>query len=227
MKSQTSPRLLLSALFLTLTVACTERSPNPSVEETTPSALAQATPPVLAEERSADPATTTDGLIENRSARRVDVQLDPLRMRDGSRRLITKVVDPAEAERQFSRIGEIDLTLPEGPPTADPIEPGRYILSIVIQLSNGSFTRNQSVCRVQVQGPKVAMLLENSSTDPILGLLEDGEFFSEPREGKGTYGLEGRVVGPGKIRGMVVPGPVDHPTIGIVEGRWGLDIVTE
>ena len=51
----------------------------------------------------------------------------------------------------------------------------------------------------------------------------NGEFFSEPAEGPGTYGLEGQMVGPGKVRGVIIRGPQDHPKIRIVDGRWGLD----
>lgn len=129
----------------------------------------------------------------------------------------------ARMERRLSRLGPIDLTLHDGPATADPVEPGRYLLSINMWLSNNNPMGQQNPCRVEVEGPNVKILLENSGADPIIGTLEDGEFFSEPREGPGTYGLEGQVVGPGKLRGMIVPGPEPHPSVDIIEGRWGLD----
>lgn len=141
----------------------------------------------------------------------------------GGYRRMEKDVDPAVAAKELSRIGSITLELSDLPPTADPIESGRYLLSIVIQLTSGSFNKDQWPCHVDVDGPKVMILLENRQTDPILATLEDGLFLSEPAEGPAMYGLEGKVVGPGKLRGVVIPGPEDHPSVGIVEGRWGLD----
>lgn len=134
-----------------------------------------------------------------------------------------KDLPPEEVERQLSKLGPVRLELSDLPPTADPVESGSYLLSIVIQLTSGSFNKDQWPCRVEVDGPQVTILLENRQTDPIFATLEDGHFLSEPREGQGTYGLEGQVVGPGKVRGVVLPGPEDHPSIGIVKGRWGLD----
>lgn len=200
--------LLTSVLFLTAAVGCTERGTNDPGEPPNVQALAQekGTDTEKAPEKA--PETTDAPKITKRFDKKEVVPLDP---------------DLVEAE--FARLGPIELTMHDGPPASDSVEPGRYLLTVIIRLSNGRFIKEQRPCRVKLEGEKVTILLENSGADPITGTLQSGEFFSEPREGPGTYGLEGVVAGPNKIRGMVIPGPVGHPAVDIVEGRWGLDAV--
>lgn len=214
-------RLLIPILLVTLTVACTERPADEQRDVSTVEATTQG------KAGDGETGTSATGNAEEGPISKADPQEGgkriQLRREEMGERKLDAARKLAQDERRFSGFDSIDLTIPDGPATADVIEPGRYLLSIIIVLSNGRSTREQRICLLEIEGPNVRIQLENSSTDPILGTLEDGEFLSEPREAPGAYGLEGKVVGPGKLRGMVIPGPVNRPAVNIVEGRWGLD----
>ena len=205
--SSITRRLLSPILLLALAAGCSDRTSNApgetqAVEAPTkdPSEPVSEAPPAAEEERV---------LTISR-----EKQVDPKDFTPEQR---------AQIDLMLSRMGEVTLTLDDGPPTADSLEPGRYFLSISILLSNGRPMKNQAACRVEVDGPDVRILLEDSNTDPILATFEAGVLLSDPVEGPGTYGFDGQIVGPGKLRGTIIRGPEPNRSIDILEGRWGLD----
>lgn len=210
-------RLLSPILVLTLAAGCTDRGENVPVDS-------QVEPSVAEAQESDD----TIGEIEDDGETVADVRAPKARTVEFHRdpRRVPENLPPeqkAQIDKMLSKMGEVELLLDDRPATSDPLLPGRYFLSISILLSNGSPMKNQRPCLVEVDGPNVRILLENSKADPILATIEDGEILSEPREGPGTYGFEGKMVGPGKARGVIIPGPIPHPSVDIFEGRWGLD----
>ena len=223
-------RYICPLLLLALAAGCTERPTTPespkSPEVVTPSPVAQAPAQSQGASEAEDEGTVADPEPVNTpvaETQRIDIEK--------GKRVIPehlKNMSPWRRERTnkiLSEMGEVKLEIPDGPATADALEPGRYFLSISMLLSNGRPMKNQRPCQVLVEGPNVKIVLENSQADPIVATFEDGDLFSEPRLGPGTYGLEGRMVGPGKMRGTIIPGPIPHPSIDIVEGRWGLDVL--
>ncbi len=216
--SSMTRRLLSPILLLSLAAGCSKGTTSNPGESQAVEALAQERSDVVSDQEESDLVSEQiDAPPVNRKP------VIEFRMEERS---VPKVLTPeqrAKLDKMLSEMGEVELWLDDNPATADPLEPGRYFLSISILLSNGRPMKNQRACRVEVDGPDVRILLENSATDPIIATIHDGEFLSEPREGPGTYGFEGKVVGPGKLRGTIIPGPVPHPRIDISEGIWGLD----
>lgn len=213
-------RLLSPILAFALAAGCTNRNEDVSEESsaTTPPVAEAQEDGGIEPSSDAEASAETVADIATPTPRKLEFQREP--------RVVPDVLTPeqrAKVDELLSQVGDVELLLPDGPATADPLLPGRYYLSISIFMANGRPLKNQRACRVEVEGPNVKIIAENTTADPVLATFEDGEFLSEPREGAGTYGLEGRIVGPGKVRGTIIPGPVPHPSVEIVEGRWGLD----
>jgi hypothetical protein len=115
---------------------------------------------------------------------------------------------------------KVEIILPDGPPASDTVEDGTYVLSVHIELDNGASVDDHHACNVKVTGADIAIDLERSK-EKLAGTLKDGRLTVNPREGPGSYGLEGQVTGPGKLAGKVVGGaPLEG--VRIVEGRWSL-----
>ena len=116
---------------------------------------------------------------------------------------------------------KIDIALPEGPPTGDPVEPGTWVLSVNIELDNGAIVSNRHACTVSLEGEKVTIRLDRSSEAPLVGTLRDGRLEVDARQGKATYSLEGQVTGPGRLAGRIAPGqPLEG--VAVLDGRWEL-----
>ena len=199
--SRTTRRLLSSVLLLSstvvllLTVACTQRPEEKPGE----------VPTVRAESRPVEAPPPKSPAEDKESAAK------------------TPATAPLGQAGRTRLAPRFDLELPEGPPSGDPVEPGSYILSILIMLDNGQPMRNRQECTVDVEGETITIQLKHSATDPIIGTLKDGYLVVKAAAAaKGAYGLEGQVVGPGRLRGEIIPGE-DHDVVSIVEGRWGLD----
>ena len=160
------PLSSIPLLLLAMAVGCTERPSNDPVKPADQ---------VLAQEKKAG-GEAAPGIEVEATEDGVSVQGKASDYEGGFFRRQEKEVPPEEVERQLSKLGPVRLELSDEPPTADPVESGTYLLSIVIQLTSGSFNKDQWPCRVEVDGPQVTILLENRQTDPIFATLEDGHF---------------------------------------------------
>ncbi len=210
--SRTRRRLLSSIFLFSLTVACTQQPEEKPGEVSRPAENA----PGVATARAESPPV---------EAPPAETPAEDNPAEDNGSSVENPATEPVGLAARTRLSPRFDLELPEGPPSGDPVEPGSYILSILIMLDNGQPMRQRRECTVDVQGETMTIQLKHSATDPIIGTFKDGYLVVKAAEAaKGAYGLEGQVVGPGRLRGEIIPGE-DHKVVSIVEGRWGLDPV--
>jgi hypothetical protein len=127
---------------------------------------------------------------------------------------------PGSFLAQSKTSSNIAISLPEGPPSQDPVESGRYVLSLSIDFIGGASVNKREACEVLRDGSKLEVRPDAGGSAPLIGELVDGRFSGSVREGGGTLKFEGQVAGKNNLAGRL-EGGLDGG-VRIKEGRWSL-----